>query len=346
MNGSCAGGTGAFIDQMATLLNVTVDELDTLSAEATTRSTPSPPAAACLPRATSSPCSTRAADKEDVAASPSSRRWWTRPSPVWPRGGSIEGQDRLSGRPPALPARDCGSGLWRRCSWTRSTPSSRRTATALPPSARRCAPSDYDTGDLFDDQLKKLEESRSAVTRLNTAAAPLCKPGGVRRLLRSAQQPTSAAGGHRRTTPATPIWASTPAPPPPNWHSSLRTAACSTPTITPTWAIRYPSSRSSWRRSISSAATASPSGAAPSPATAKTSSKTPSAVTWVWWRRWHTTTLPRHFNPDVDFIIDIGGQDMKCFKIRNGAVDSIMLNEACSSGCGSFIETFAQCPRL
>lgn len=49
-----------------------------------------------------------------------------------------------------------------------------------------------------------------------------------------------------------------------------------------------------------------------------------------------------HFNPDVDFIIDIGGQDMKCFKIRNHAVDSIMLNEACSSGCGSFIETFAK----
>ena len=49
-----------------------------------------------------------------------------------------------------------------------------------------------------------------------------------------------------------------------------------------------------------------------------------------------------HFQPEVDFIIDIGGQDMKCFKIRNGAVDSIMLNEACSSGCGSFIETFAK----
>ncbi len=48
------------------------------------------------------------------------------------------------------------------------------------------------------------------------------------------------------------------------------------------------------------------------------------------------------FNPDVDFIIDIGGQDMKCFKIRGGAIDSIMLNEACSSGCGSFIETFAK----
>ncbi len=50
----------------------------------------------------------------------------------------------------------------------------------------------------------------------------------------------------------------------------------------------------------------------------------------------------RHFNPDVDFIIDIGGQDMKCFKIRGGAIDSILLNEACSSGCGSFIETFAK----
>ena len=49
-----------------------------------------------------------------------------------------------------------------------------------------------------------------------------------------------------------------------------------------------------------------------------------------------------HFNPDVDFIIDIGGQDMKCFRIRNGAIDSILLNEACSSGCGSFIETFAR----
>lgn len=50
----------------------------------------------------------------------------------------------------------------------------------------------------------------------------------------------------------------------------------------------------------------------------------------------------RHFNPDVDFILDIGGQDIKCFKVRYNAIDSIMLNEACSSGCGSFISTFAQ----
>lgn len=50
----------------------------------------------------------------------------------------------------------------------------------------------------------------------------------------------------------------------------------------------------------------------------------------------------KFFCPDVDFIIDIGGQDMKCMRIRNGVIDSIMLNEACSSGCGSFIQTFAQ----
>lgn len=48
------------------------------------------------------------------------------------------------------------------------------------------------------------------------------------------------------------------------------------------------------------------------------------------------------FEPDVDCILDIGGQDMKCIKIKNQTVDNVQLNEACSSGCGSFIETFAK----
>lgn len=47
-------------------------------------------------------------------------------------------------------------------------------------------------------------------------------------------------------------------------------------------------------------------------------------------------TAAKYFMPDVDFIIDIGGQDMKCFKIEDGAINNIFLNEACSSGCGSF----------
>ena len=52
-------------------------------------------------------------------------------------------------------------------------------------------------------------------------------------------------------------------------------------------------------------------------------------------------TAAKKFMPDVEFIIDIGGQDIKCFKIRNGVIDNIFLNEACSSGCGSFLQTFA-----
>lgn len=48
------------------------------------------------------------------------------------------------------------------------------------------------------------------------------------------------------------------------------------------------------------------------------------------------------FEPDVDCILDIGGQDMKCIQIKDGTVDSVQLNEACSSGCGSFLETFAK----
>ncbi len=53
-------------------------------------------------------------------------------------------------------------------------------------------------------------------------------------------------------------------------------------------------------------------------------------------------TAAKQFEPDVTAIIDIGGQDMKYIKLKNGAIDNIMLNEACSSGCGSFIETFSK----
>ena len=53
-------------------------------------------------------------------------------------------------------------------------------------------------------------------------------------------------------------------------------------------------------------------------------------------------TAAEKFCPQVNFIMDIGGQDIKCFQIKNGAIDSIFLNEACSSGCGSFLQTFAK----
>ena len=53
-------------------------------------------------------------------------------------------------------------------------------------------------------------------------------------------------------------------------------------------------------------------------------------------------TAAKKFMPNATSIVDIGGQDMKYIKIKNGAIDNIMLNEACSSGCGSFIDTFAK----
>ncbi len=52
-------------------------------------------------------------------------------------------------------------------------------------------------------------------------------------------------------------------------------------------------------------------------------------------------TAAAFFDPQVDCVLDIGGQDMKCIKLRNGCVDTVLLNEACSSGCGSFLENFA-----
>ena len=53
------------------------------------------------------------------------------------------------------------------------------------------------------------------------------------------------------------------------------------------------------------------------------------------------TTAAAFFDPEVDCVLDIGGQDMKCIKLKSRTVDTVMLNEACSSGCGSFIENFA-----
>ncbi len=53
-------------------------------------------------------------------------------------------------------------------------------------------------------------------------------------------------------------------------------------------------------------------------------------------------TAAKKFEPEVEFILDIGGQDMKCIKIKDGVIDGIILNEACSAGCGSFLESFAE----
>ncbi len=83
-------------------------------------------------------------------------------------------------------------------------------------------------------------------------------------------------------------------------------------------------------------------GSSASPAMARRSQKRLWPGHAASWKLWPTLPPPRSFMPEVDFIIDIGGQDIKCFKIQNGTIDNIFLNEACSSGCGSFLQTFAR----
>ena len=58
-------------------------------------------------------------------------------------------------------------------------------------------------------------------------------------------------------------------------------------------------------------------------------------------RRWRTCASANEVLPGVEFILDVGGQDMKCLRVKDGVIEHIMLNEACSSGCGSFISSFA-----
>ena len=116
MNGSCAGGTGAFIDQMATLMNVTGDELDKLALK---HEKIYPIATRCgvFAKSDIQPILNQGGRKEDVAAS-IFQAVVDQTIAGLAQGRQHQGQGRLSGRPPALPAWDCGSGLWRRCSWT------------------------------------------------------------------------------------------------------------------------------------------------------------------------------------------------------------------------------------
>ncbi len=160
--------------------------------------------------------------------------------------------------------------------------------------------------------------------------------------LRPAQRHPPAPGGYRTPTPAPPGWASTPAPPPPRWPSSppdgglLYTyyhSNLGNPVSIVLEQLKEIYKLCGDRINIKGAAVT---GYGEDLIKNAFSCDLGLVETVAHYK------AAAHFNPDVDFIIDIGGQDMKCFKIRNGAVDSIMLNEACSSGCGSFIETFAK----
>ena len=324
MNGSCAGGTGAFIDQMATLMNVSVNELDSLSLK---HEKIYPIASRCgvFAKSDIQPILNQGGRKEDVAAS-IFQAVVDQTVAGLTQGRELKGKIVFLGGPLHFLM-----GLRQRFVETLKLdgehavfPEDGDCFAAM--GAALCA-TDYEPVP-FEDALKRLEESRETNTSADTMPP----------LFDTQEEYDAFLARHNASRPpeadihtyAGPAW--------------LGMDAGSTTTklalITADGGLLYTYYHSNLGNPVSIVleqlkkiyelcgdriqikdAFSCDLGLVETVAHYKAAA---------------------HFNPDVDFIIDIGGQDMKCFKIRNGAVDSIMLNEACSSGCGSFIETFAK----
>ena len=337
MNGSCAGGTGAFIDQMATLMNVTADELDTLSLK---HEKIYPIASRCgvFAKSDIQPILNQGGRKEDVAAS-IFQAVVDQTIAGLTQGRELKGKIVFLGGPLHFL-----KGLRERFVETLKLDE----AHAIFPEdgdcfaaigAALCA-SDYDSMP-FDKALKLLDESREATTTLNTAP----------QLFKSQEEYDEFCRRHNSSHPPVVDAAAY------EGDAYLGIDAGSTTTklalIAPDGGLLYTYYHSNQGNPVAivreqldkiyalcgdrihikgSAVTGY----------GEDLIKNAFRCDLGLVETVAHLNAAKHFNPDVDFIIDIGGQDMKCFKIRNGAVDSIMLNEACSSGCGSFIETFAK----
>ena len=337
MNGSCAGGTGAFIDQMATLMNVTVGELDALSLK---HEKIYPIASRCgvFAKSDIQPILNQGGRKEDVAAS-IFQAVVDQTVAGLTQGRELKGRIVFLGGPLHFLM-----GLRERFVETLKLdedhaifPEDGDCFAAM--GAALCA-TDY-SPILFEDALKKLEESVDTTTLVDTMP-PLFRDVG--------EYGAFCARHNAKRPPQTDIKTYCG----PAW---LGIDAGSTTTklalITENGGLLYTYYHSNQGNPVAivleqlRAIYAMCGGRIQIRGAAVTgygedliknafSCDLGLVETVAHYR------AAAHFEPEVDFIIDIGGQDMKCFKIRNQAVDSIMLNEACSSGCGSFIETFAK----
>ena len=337
MNGSCAGGTGAFIDQMATLMNVTADELDELSLK---HEKIYPIASRCgvFAKSDIQPILNQGGRKEDVAAS-IFQAVVDQTIAGLTQGRELKGKIVFLGGPLHFL-----QGLRERFVETLKLdeehaifPEDGDCFAAI--GAALCA------GDFrsmpFDEALRLLEESREATTSINTAP----------QLFRDEAEYKAFCERHNSSHP--------PEVDPDTYTGDayLGIDAGSTTTklvlIAPDGGLLYTYYHSNQGNPVSIVREqlekiyALCGDRIQIRGSAVTGYGEDLILNAFRCDLGLVETVAhlnaaRHFNPDVDFIIDIGGQDMKCFKIRNGAVDSIMLNEACSSGCGSFIETFAR----
>jgi predicted CoA-substrate-specific enzyme activase len=336
MNGSCAGGTGAFIDQMATLLNVSVTELDELSLH---YEKIYPIASRCgvFAKSDIQPILNQGGRKEDIAAS-IFQAVVDQTVAGLTQGRELKGKIVFLGGPLTFL-----KGLRRRFIETLELdsehavfPENADCFAAL--GAALCADESGDTS--FEEMLKLLENSAGA-SKLTDVMEPLFK---------SQEEYDEFAARHAKATPDSvdaEIYAG---------DAFLGIDAGSTTTKLVLIAANggilhsYYGSNKGDPVSIVLAQLQEIYSRFGERITIRGSAvtgygedliKNAFGVDLGLVETMAHFRAARHFDPDVDFIIDIGGQDVKCFKIRGGAVDSIMLNEACSSGCGSFIETFA-----
>ena len=337
MNGSCAGGTGAFIDQMATLMNVTVDELDALSLK---HQKIYPIASRCgvFAKSDIQPILNQGGRKEDVAAS-IFQAVVDQTVAGLTQGRELKGKIVFLGGPlhflMGLRARFVETlGL---DSEHAVFPEDGDCFAAM--GAALCS-GDYASVE-FDEALERLERSVDSTSLLDTMPALFENEAQYERFLarHNASHPPQADV----STYSGPAW--------------LGIDAGSTTTkmalITGDGGLLYTYYHSNQGNPVSivleqlreiyrlCGSRIEIKGAAVTGYGEDLIKNAFSCDLGLVETVAHYKAAA-HFNPEVDFIIDIGGQDMKCFKIRNGAVDSIMLNEACSSGCGSFIETFAR----
>jgi predicted CoA-substrate-specific enzyme activase len=337
MNGSCAGGTGAFIDQMATLMNVTADQLDELSLK---HEKIYPIASRCgvFAKSDIQPILNQGGRKEDVAAS-IFQAVVDQTIAGLTQGRELTGTIVFLGGPLHFL-----QGLRQRFVETLKLdeehavfPEDGDCFAAM--GAALCA-TDYQEA-LFDDLLEKLEHSVGAVSSINVAP----------QLFASQEEYDAFCARHNANRPPE-VDAATY-----TGDAYLGIDAGSTTTklvlIAPDGGILFQYYHSNMGNPVAivreqlhkiyelcgdritiKGAGVTGYGEDLIKEAFRCDLGLVETVAHL--------NAARHFNPQVDFIIDIGGQDMKCFKIRGGAVDSIMLNEACSSGCGSFIETFAR----
>ncbi len=337
MNGSCAGGTGAFIDQMATLMNVSADELDRLSLK---HEKIYPIASRCgvFAKSDIQPILNQGGRKEDVAAS-IFQAVVDQTIAGLTQGRELKGKIVFLGGPLHFLM-----GLRERFVETLQLdeehavfPEDGDCFAAI--GAALCA-TDYEVHP-FDEQLKKLEEAQNAVSSVDTAPV----------LFASQEEYDAFCQRHNSQHPPMYDIATY------SGDAYLGIDAGSTTTklalIAPDGGLLYTYYHSNMGNPVSIVRQELTKlyELMGDRITIKGSAVTGYGEDLI--KNAFRCDLglvetmahynaAAHFNPEVDFIIDIGGQDMKCFKIRNGAVDSIMLNEACSSGCGSFIETFAR----